>query len=43
MSILEFTEEECDEEAAEHQAHRQQGRVGVGPFNLKLMNGDVAV
>lgn len=43
MTILETAEEVCNEEAAKHQAHRQQGSVGVGPFNLQLMNSYVAI
>lgn len=43
MTILELTEEECHEEAAKHQAHRQQGSVGVWPLYLQLMNSYVAI
>lgn len=43
MSILERAEEVCNGEATKHQAHGQQGSVGVGPLNLHLMNGYVAV
>lgn len=43
VAILELTEEVCNEEAAKHQAHRQQGSVRVGPFNLQLMNTYVAI
>lgn len=43
MTILELTEEVCNEEAAKHQAHRQQGSVGVWPLYLQLMNSYIAV
>lgn len=43
MTILELTEEVCNEEAAKHQAHRQQSSVGVWPLYLHLMNSLVAV
>lgn len=43
MAILEMAEEVRNEEAAKHQAHGQQGGVGVGPFDLQLVNGYVAV
>lgn len=43
MTGLENTQEVRDGEAAKHQAHGQQGGVGVGPFDLQLVNGDVAV
>lgn len=43
MTRLENTQEVRDGEAAKHQAHGQQGRVGVGPFHLLHQNGDVAV
>lgn len=43
MTILEMAEEVCNEEAAKHQAHGQQGSVGVGPLNLQLVNGYVAI
>lgn len=43
MTILETTEEVCNEEATKHQAHGQKGGVGVRPFNLQLMDGKVAV
>lgn len=40
---LENTQEVRDGEAAKHQTHGEQGGVGVGPFDLQLVNGDVAV
>lgn len=43
MTILEMAEEVGNEETTKHQAHGQQGSVGVRPFNLKLMNGYVAI
>lgn len=43
MTILELTEEKRNEEATKHQAHWQQGGVGVGPLNLQLVHGYVAV
>lgn len=43
MTILEVAEEVCDEETTKHQAHGQQGSVGVGPFNLQMMDGFVAI
>lgn len=43
MAVLEVAEEVCDEEAPKHQAHGQQGSVGVGPFKLQLLNGYIAV
>lgn len=43
MAILEMAEEVCNEEATKHQAHGQQGSVGVGPFNLQLVNGYIAI
>lgn len=43
MTGLEKTQEVRDGEAAKHQAHGQQGRVGVGPIHLLHQNGDVAV
>ena len=43
MSSLELTEEICNEEAAKHQAHRQEGRVGEWPFNLQVCNSYVAI
>lgn len=43
MSVLEHAQEVCDEEAAKHQAHGEQGGVGVGPLDLHLVNGHVAV
>lgn len=43
MTRLENTQEVRDGEAAKHQAHGQQGGVGVGPFDLQLVDGDVAV
>lgn len=41
MAILELAEEVSDEEAAEHEAHAQQGSVGVRPLNLQLVDCDV--
>lgn len=43
VTILELTEEVCDEETAKHQAHGQQGGVGVRPLNLELVNSDVSI
>lgn len=43
MARLENTQEVRDGEAAEHQAHGQQGGVGVRPLDLQLVNGDVAI
>lgn len=43
MPILEMAEEVCNEEATKHQTHGQQGSVGVGPFDLQLMNSYVAI
>lgn len=43
MTILEVAEEICNEEATKHQAHGQEGGVGVGSFNLQLMEGYVAI
>lgn len=37
-----MAKEVCNEEATKHQAHGQQGGVGVGPCNLQLVNGYVA-
>lgn len=43
MTILKLTKEVCNEETAKHQAHRQQGGVGIRPFNLQFFNGHVAI
>lgn len=43
MTSLELTEKVSNEEAAKHQAHGQQGSVGVRPLDLQLLNGYVAV
>lgn len=43
MSVLEHAQEVRDEEAAEHQAHGKQGGVWVGPLDLHLVDGHVAV
>lgn len=43
MTILELTEEICNEEAAKHQTHRQQGGIGVWPLMLYLVNSHVAI
>lgn len=43
MAVFEVAEEICNEEATKHQAHGQQGSVGVGPFKLQLVNGYIAV
>lgn len=43
MAILKLTEEVCNEEAAKHQAHREQGSVGVCPFSFQLMNCYIAI
>lgn len=43
VTILEMTEEVCNQEATKHQAHRQQGGIGVGPMRLRLVSGDVAM
>lgn len=43
MTRLENTQEVGDGEAAKHQAHGQQGGVGVGPLDLQLVNGDVTI
>lgn len=43
MTILELTKEICNEEATKHKAHGQQRSVGIGPFNLHLFNGYVAI
>lgn len=41
LAVLELAQKESDEEAAEHQAHWQQGRVGEGSLVLLLNDGDV--
>lgn len=43
MTSLETAEEVRNEEAAKHQTHGQQSSVGVGPFNLQLVDGNVAI
>lgn len=43
MTTLKLTQEVCNEEAAKHQAHGEQGSVGVWPFNLHLMNSYIAI
>lgn len=43
MTILERTEEVGNTEATKHQAHGQQGGVGVSPFDLQLMNCYVSI
>lgn len=43
MSVLEHAQEVRDEEATKHQAHGEQGGVGVGPLDLHLVDGHVAV
>lgn len=43
MSVLEHAQEVRNEEATKHQAHGEQGGVGVGPLDLHLVDGHVAV
>lgn len=43
MAILKLTEEVCNEEAAKHQAHREQGSVGVCPFNFNTLNCYISI
>lgn len=43
MSVLEHAQEVGNEEATKHQAHGEQGGVGVGPLDLHLVDGHVAV
>lgn len=38
-----MTEEVGNEETSEHKTHGEQGGVGVGPLNLQLVNGYIAV
>lgn len=43
MAILKLTEEVCNEEAAKHQAHREQGSVGVCPFHFNTLNCYISI
>lgn len=42
-AILELTEKVGDEEAAKHQAHGEQGGVGVGSFTRFVDVGNIAM
>lgn len=41
LAVLELTEEVSNEEAAKHEAHAEQGSVGVRPLDLQLVDCDV--